>query len=208
MADNWYDVVVVGGGGDGTMLPMTMNFKVAKVDRAAVNCKRMQGWNPTDPLDCSRAEMLGRGQVQQVLAVHKKHAPGFERAILLDTPAPIGERESRHPQGVCVLQADDLLPERECPDPMLQASYPIDCHSPSGAGAERRFVCSDGAYPIPLRCLLAGQPRNLVLAGRAISALQEAAASHRRRGRWVRRPARWPRMATRPQCRMRGCGND
>lgn len=154
-------------------------FETATPGVVAVNCTRIQGLDPTDPLELSRAEMLGRRQVQQVFAFLKKHAPGFERAILLDTPAQIGVRESRHPQGVYVLQADDLLSERQFPDPILLAGYPIDIHSPSGAGTESRFLRADGAYQIPLRCLLAGQPRNLVLAGRAISATHEAAAAIR-----------------------------
>ena len=154
-------------------------FETATPGVVGVNCSRVQGLDPTNPFDLSKAEMLGRQQVQQVFAFLKKHAAGFANGILLETPAQIGVRESRHPQGVYVLQADDLLNETKFPDPILQAGYPIDIHSATGDGTTSRHLRHEGAYQIPLSCLLAGKPVNLLLAGRAISATHEAAAAIR-----------------------------
>jgi hypothetical protein len=154
-------------------------FETATHGVVALNCTRIQGLDPTKPGDLSRAEMLGRKQVQQVYTFLRQHAPGFENAVLMDTPAQVGVREGRHPQGVYVLQADDLLEEKVFPDPIMQAGYPIDIHGSSGSDTKSRHLRPEGAYQIPLRCLLVRSPNNLILAGRAISATHEAAAAIR-----------------------------
>lgn len=156
-------------------------FETATPGVVVLNSTRVQGLDPTDPYDLSRAEALGRRQVQQLFAFLKKHAPGFEKAVLMDTPAQIGVREGRHPKGVYVLQADDLVGERKFEDPILQAGYPIDIHAPKPGeeGTASRHLRAEGAYQIPLRCLLVEEPTNLVLAGRAISATHEAAGAIR-----------------------------
>lgn len=155
-------------------------FETATPGVVVINCTRIQGLDPTNPFDLSRAEMIGRQQVQQVFAFLKKYAAGFEQGILMDTPAQIGVREGRHPQGEYILQADDLIEETRFPDPVLHAGYPIDIHSTKpGQGDKSVHLRAEGAYQIPLRCLLPGKPENLVLAGRAISATHEAAAAIR-----------------------------
>jgi hypothetical protein len=155
-------------------------FETATPGVVALNCTRIQGLNPADPADLSRAEMIGRKQVQQVFAFLRNHAPGFENAVLMDTPAQVGVREGRHPQGLYVLQAEDLLSERSFPDPILQAGYPIDIHAPKpGEEGGSRHLRPEGAYQIPLSSLLVASPVNLILTGRAISATHEASAAIR-----------------------------
>jgi hypothetical protein len=155
-------------------------FETATPGVVVLNCTRIQRLDPTNPADLSRAETLGRRQVQQVYAFLRAHAPGFEHALLMDTPAQVGVREGRHPQGLYRLEADDLIDETRFPDPILQAGYPIDIHAPhAGDGGGTRFLRPEGAYQVPLRTLQVATPENLVLAGRAISATHEAAAAIR-----------------------------
>lgn len=155
-------------------------FETATPGVVVVNASRVQGLDPTDPMDLSRAEMAGRRQVRQIVRFLKTHASGFEQAFLTDTPAQIGVREGRHPQGLHVLTAEDLVGEERFPDPVLQAGYPIDIHSPKpGMESRNRFMRADAAYQVPMRSLLVAEPGNLVLAGRAISATHEAAAAIR-----------------------------
>jgi hypothetical protein len=45
--------------------------------------------------------------------------------------------------------------------------------------SRNRFLRPDAAYEVPMRSLCVAEPRNLVLAGRAISATHEAAAAIR-----------------------------
>ena len=154
-------------------------FETATPGVVVLNSTRIQGLDPTNPIDLSRAEMIGRQQVQQLFRFLIRHAPGFEKSILLDTPAQVGVREGRHPQGVYVLQADDLLGEKVFPDPIMQAGYPIDIHGASGTDTQSRHMSEEAAYQIPLRSLLVVSPSNLILAGRSISATHEAAAAIR-----------------------------
>lgn len=155
-------------------------FETATPGVVVVNTSRVQGLDPTDPAELSRAEMIGRRQVRQVYGFLRKHAAGFEKALLLDTSAQIGVREGRHPQGVHQLTADELLGETRFPDPVLQAGYPVDIHAPKpGLESRNRFLRPEAAYQVPMRCLLVAEPDNLVLAGRAISATHEAAAAIR-----------------------------
>lgn len=155
-------------------------FETATPGVVAVNSTRIQGLDPTDPWDLSRAEALGRQQVRQVFEFLRRHAPGFENAALVATPAQVGVREGRHPEGRYRLEAEDLVNATRFPDPILMAGYPIDIHATKpGAGDCTVHLPNDAAYQIPLRSLLPVGVDNLVLAGRAISATHEAAAAIR-----------------------------
>jgi hypothetical protein len=155
-------------------------FETATPGVVVVNTTRVQGLDPTDPAALSRAEAIGRRQVRQVYDFLRNHAPGFGNALLVGTPARIGVREGRHPVGLHVLTADDLVGETRFPDPVLQAGYPIDIHAPRpGEESRNRFMRPDAAYQVPLRSLLVAEPVNLVLAGRAISATHESSAAIR-----------------------------
>lgn len=155
-------------------------FETATPGVVVVNTTRVQGLDSTDPVALSRAEMIGRKQVHQVYAFLRARCAGFGSALLMDTPSQIGVREGRHPQGLHVLTADELVDEVRFPDPVAQAGYPVDIHAPkAGMAGCNRFLRSAGAYQIPMRSLQVGAPRNLILAGRAISATHEAAAAIR-----------------------------
>jgi hypothetical protein len=155
-------------------------FETAIPGVVAVNSTRVQGLDATDPLQLSQADAIGRQQVQQVVRFLNNHAPGFENAVLIETPPQIGIRESRHPKGLYWLQAEDLQTQKQFADPVVQAGYPIDIHATkAGEDSETVFLAENGAYQIPLRSLLAGEPNNLVYAGRAICATHEASAALR-----------------------------
>ena len=57
--------------------------------------------------------------------------------------------------------------------------YPIDVHSPDGAAMKHRFLRPGSWYSIPYRCLITENVRNLIVAGRCISATHEACAAIR-----------------------------
>lgn len=155
-------------------------FETATPGVVAVNSTRLQGLDPTDPWDLSRAEVLGRQQVRQVFGFLRRYAPGFENAALVATPAQVGVREGRHPEGRYRLEAADLVNATRFSDPILMGGYPIDIHATKpGAGDCTVHLPNDAAYQVPLRCLLPVGVDNLVLSGRAISATHEASAAIR-----------------------------
>lgn len=154
-------------------------FETAVPGVVIVNTSRVTGYDATDPLQLSRAEMIGRRQCAQIFRFLRAHAPGFARAIRMDTAAKIGVRETRHVQGRYLITADDLIAARSFPDAIAQGGYPIDIHAPGAETTATVAVKFNAAYQVPLRSLLVDRPENLVVVGRCVSATHEAAAAIR-----------------------------
>jgi hypothetical protein len=94
-----------------------------------------------------------------------------------------GKRESRRFIGQHVLTESDLLRSRAFPDTIAYGGWPIDTHPPEGIDAPHLPPCHQHPLPhlydIPLRACLATTPRNLMFAGRNLSATHIAFASTR-----------------------------
>ncbi len=144
-----------------------------------VNTSRIVGLDPTDPVQLSKAESIGRQQCAEIFQFLRRYCVGFENCVRMDTSAQVGVRESRHVRGRYTLTAQDLIEEHQFEDPIALGGYPIDIHNSSAAGTNTTHLRHDIAYQIPMRCLLLDAPDNLVVSGRAISATHEAAAAFR-----------------------------
>lgn len=94
-----------------------------------------------------------------------------------------GKRESRRFVGQHVLTEGDLFASRTFPDAIAYGGWPIDTHPPEGVDAPTEAPCTQNhlpwLYDIPLRCCVAPTLRNLVFAGRNLSATHLAFASTR-----------------------------
>jgi hypothetical protein len=94
-----------------------------------------------------------------------------------------GKRESRRFVGQYVLTARDLFASRPFPDAIAYGGWPIDTHPPEGVDAPDQPPCEQHhlpyLYDIPLRACVAVNRRNLLLAGRNVSASHLAFASTR-----------------------------
>ncbi len=94
-----------------------------------------------------------------------------------------GKRESRRFVGQHVLSESDLLESRAFPDAIAYGGWPIDTHPPEGVDAPDLPPCAQHPLPylydIPLRCCVSSGPRNLMFAGRNLSATHIAFASTR-----------------------------
>ncbi|MFC1508851.1 FAD-dependent oxidoreductase [Candidatus Omnitrophota bacterium] len=154
-------------------------FETAVSGVVIVNTTRIQGLNPTNPEDVSRAEIIGRRQCMELFNFLRKRCPGFEQAVNMGTSVHVGIRESRRIRGLYTLTAEDLIEEKDFPDTIAMGGYPIDIHSPDKAETKTTYLRPDIAYRIPLRCLLVEQPVNLITVGRAVSATHEASAAIR-----------------------------
>ena len=64
-------------------------------------------------------------------------------------------------------------------DAISMAGYPIDIHSPDGARTSHTFLKPGSWYSVPYRSLITGGIKNLIVAGRCISATHEALAAVR-----------------------------
>lgn len=94
-----------------------------------------------------------------------------------------GKRESRRFIGKHILTEGDLLASRAFPDTIAFGGWPIDTHPPEGVDAPDLPPCTQHhlpfIYAIPLRCCVSTGPRNLMFAGRNLSATHIAFASTR-----------------------------
>jgi hypothetical protein len=142
------------------------------------NMTRVEGVDPTDVHQLSRAELAGRRQVGEYVRFLRDRVPGYERASLVGLATHIGVREARRIRGDYRLTADDVLGARRFPDAIARCGAPIEDHS-GGTDTVWRYIPDHGVYDIPLRCLLPTGLRNVVVAGRCLSASHEAHASAR-----------------------------
>lgn len=94
-----------------------------------------------------------------------------------------GKRESRRFIGQHVLAEADVLDSRPHNDAIAYGGWYIDTHPPGGVDAPLEHPCEQHKVPylfdIPLRSCVSAGPRNLMFAGRNISATHIAFASTR-----------------------------
>lgn len=129
--------------------------------------------------DGTRVEELTRAEIVLADMVDRwleniRRLPGFERAFLLACPE-IGVRETRHIQGDFVLAIEDVYHQVEFPDSIGRGSHPIDTRPrPQWLADPATSYPPRWYFHIPFRSLLAKDKRNLLVAGRCISATHEA----------------------------------
>lgn len=143
------------------------------------NTTRVIKHDPTDPFDVSRAEMLARRQVMEMVNFMKENSTAFEHASLVSIANHIGVRESRKLKGVHILTADELKACTYFEDTIAIGKYDIDIHNPTGTGTYIYKFKEGEYYSIPYRSLLPKEYDNMLVAGRCLSADHEAHSSVR-----------------------------
>jgi hypothetical protein len=140
-----------------------------------INTGRVLRRNGTDVHDLTAAEIEGREQTYQLLDFFRSDLAGFANCSLLDTATQIGVRETRRIVGEYTLTIGDLQNGRRFEDVIALCGYPIDIHSPDGAGGGTADAPpSANVYEIPYRVMVPRDIENLLVAGRAVSATHEA----------------------------------
>ena len=154
-------------------------FETSNDGEYVVNMTRISMKSAVDAFDLTEAEILGRKQVHETFHFLKKYIPGFENCKLAYSGPNIGIRESRKINGAYKLTVDDLTNNVMFPDAVAMGGYPIDVHSPDGNNTVHKFLKPGSWYSIPYRSLVTNEIDNLIVAGRCISATQEACSSTR-----------------------------
>ena len=140
-----------------------------------INTTRLLKYDGTNNVDLSRAEIEGRRQVTALMKFFRNYLPGFEQAVLVDTGAIVGARETRRIVGEYVLTLEDLIEGKHFEDVIALCSYPVDIHSPTGSdGGMRHDIKTANIYELPYRILLPRGVGGLLVAGRCVSATHEA----------------------------------
>lgn len=137
---------------------------------------RVEEVNPMINSVYTKAEFDGLHQTYAILKLLQEYLPGCENAKIVASGHSIGLRETNHIKGDYQLTADDLLNSKRFSDSIALGGYHLDIHSPDTNGLETHFPPE---YEIPYRSLIPANLSKILIAGRCISATQEAQASVR-----------------------------
>lgn len=143
------------------------------------NTTRIVKHDPTDPIAVSKAEVIARAQIREMVEFLKENSEAFKNASISDIAADIGVRESRKLVGEHVLTVEELKACTKFEDAIALGNYDVDIHNPEGAGTSHYMFAPGEYYTIPYRSLLPKELDNLLVAGRCLSATHEAQASVR-----------------------------
>jgi hypothetical protein len=136
----------------------------------------------TDPATVSKAMAAGRAKAAQFRdGLARFHPEAFGRAFLVETASLMGIRDSRRAMGDYILTGKDYMERRTFPDEIARNCYYLDVHPASpkesrGIKAFEKFQQGTFSYEpgeshgIPYRCLTPRGLRNVLVAGRCISA--------------------------------------
>ena len=139
-----------------------------------INSTRIVGFDPTNPFEISKAEILGREQVYELFNFLKENSVACKNAVVVSIASEIGVRESRKLKGLHVLTAEELKSCTHFKDAIAYGNYEIDIHNPTGTGTYLHYFKEGETYTIPYRSLVPKEYTNLLVAGRCLSAEHEA----------------------------------
>lgn len=140
-----------------------------------INMTRVRG-NGAKIEDINAAEREGLKQVFGVADYLQRN--GWETFRLSWIAPQIGVRETYQIEGRYVLTEEDCHTGRRFEDVVAQTNYGIDVHNPSGKSGTH--LAEVRLYDIPYRCIVPAKgPRNLLVAGRTLSATPVAMSSAR-----------------------------
>ena len=154
-------------------------YKKVKDDEWAVNCTRIKAVDATDSESLSDGEVEGRRQVWEMMNFFHKYVPGCKDAKLMSSASTLGIRESRHIEGLNTLKADDLINCTVPEDSILLASNSVDVHGKGGSNATQYTTINGKWYGVPYGTLVPVGVKNLLVAGRCLSATSDAAGAVR-----------------------------
>lgn len=123
-------------------------------------------------------EMRWRNVVEKLVKFLVAEVSPFKEASLACWPTEVGIRAARRVDGLATLRADDVLSARKFADGVACGAWPIELwdrpHKPTW-----KHLPDGEYYEIPAGCLRTAHPENVFVAGRCISATEEALASAR-----------------------------
>lgn len=138
----------------------------------------------TSAEDLTRATLICRRQMEDIVKYLRRFVPGYESCYILSSASLMGIRETRHFKGKYTLNEKDILEARVFDDYIVKDAYfNFDVHNITGAGldktgVQKHFRQTEG-YTIPYRCLIPEIKENLLLCGRNISGTHMAHSNFR-----------------------------
>lgn len=142
----------------------------------SANVTRYPG-NAVDVRSLTEAECTTRENMFDLIPFLKQAMPELNNAHLICSGTQVGIRESRRIDGLFRMTKDEVLHKVDFADTVAKGAHHIDIHSSKDNSQE--LVILKEAYHIPYRSLIPKGSRNILVAGRSISASREAFASLR-----------------------------
>ena len=138
----------------------------------------------TDADDLTKATIICRRQIEDIVSYLRKFVPGYENCFVINSASLMGIRETRHFKGKYILNEQDILEARVFDDYVVKDAYfNFDVHNITGSGLDKTGVqkhfSQKNGYTIPFRCLLPEVKENLLLCGRNISGTHMAHSNFR-----------------------------
>lgn len=146
---------------------------------ASFNTTNILGLDGSDTYEITKAEILGRTQVKDVVKILNSEIPGFEKAFLLETAMHVGVRETRRVIGDYIITGEDIRTGKKFFDSIARGCYGIDIHGQRDENSVMEELPEGEYYEIPMRALVVKDAQNLLAAGRCISATREGHAALR-----------------------------
>ncbi len=128
--------------------------------------------DPSEPQTITQGSAIGRKRIVALAEFCQNNIPGFENSYLSLVGPLVGVRESRRLKGSYVLTIDDIRNAKKFDDGVVACDNPLDIafRSEDNAQYSHEAALVDGYYTIPFRCLMTDNIKNLMFAGRMMSA--------------------------------------
>ena len=121
---------------------------------------------------------MGLSFIHELTSFLVQHVPAFKDASLQRITPEVGTRTGARTVGKYVLTANDRLNCRKFEDGIANGSWPLE-EWELDRRVKMGYLQAGGYYQVPARCLQSNFIENLYMAGRNISATDEAIASAR-----------------------------
>lgn len=126
----------------------------------------------------TKLEFIAREAIEKLSDFLIKHVGAFKDAQLGSVAVESGIRIGRRPKGKYVLTEEDVLSCRKFQDGIANAAWPIEEWG-QDKRVKMKYFAENDHYQIPADCLRSPAVKNLLFAGRNISATDSAIASAR-----------------------------
>lgn len=117
-------------------------------------------------------------QVMQCTEFMRKRVPGFEKSTFASFAPKLGIRETRRIECEYSLTREEVLTAKKSDEGVAKGCHHVDIHQ-DGTGQIRIPVANGGSYDIPWGCLVPKGLKNVLIAGRCVSADRDAHGSMR-----------------------------
>jgi hypothetical protein len=171
-----------------TVNPETLSYIVRpmyrdgkfRYDTTSHNMDMAYNINATDRVELTKATLAMRDIANRMAIFYRKYIPGYENSYLALTAQSVGVRDSRRIVCDYTITKEDVLAGRDFEDGIGRYGSLMDVHDKSGKKSlALTEVGGKGWFHIPFRSMLPKDTKNLIVAGRCISADYNAQGSVR-----------------------------